>query len=153
MAVDYREIGGAIVQHLKNKMSGDLHITQSIADALGKRNESISILVTFDGLARQETASQSPATPARDANYKLRFVARADSIDGQDKLLDKTVSEVEEHLNPNADADKGHGYPIFGVRPCRIGRSMVMRVSPKTIDDRLGLNCSATLTLRIREDI
>ena len=143
MSVDYRGIGASIVSHLQSELSGDYLITQNISEALSQTAYKVAAVVTFSGLVYDEARGLVPDTPARTGEYIIGVIARGESDEQQDELIDTAVSEIEAACNvPNS------GYPIFDEEDIEWA---YMSTVSKVIDTQMGITASMKLVCRIME--
>lgn len=142
-AVDYRAIGASIVSHLQTNLGSGYMVTQDLSAALSHTMPGVSVVVLFQGFTHREELGESPNAPTRDARWTIGIVARADSDEGQDEMVDDAISAIEYYTNPT-----GHGYPIFDNHD--IERSTAVDAS-KALDDQQGITGAVSVETRIKE--
>lgn len=147
------EIEDAIVLHYRNRIPNtypDYFITNFPEAALGHRDEPVVILVNTNGWEHAESDSQSPRTPARNLSVRILLMARGDSLDKMNELLNQAADIIEESSNPGEPGGTyGHDYPPYGL--VRITKSIATSLSPKALDGEKGLFQTMEVVLSIME--
>jgi hypothetical protein len=106
--IDYEGISDKIVTHLSANLDADIYYVTNRYSVGILGTKKISVLVKFAGFSSNESLSQVPDAPTRDANYVIIFIVQGEDDEACDTLVNRAIKECEFYLNfPE------HGAPIY----------------------------------------